>query len=67
MADPKTDNDFMIGGNGQQLQPMLPPVFTNKQQAYRFAAWSILLASTLPDDPEDDSSFGEIYEAIERT
>lgn len=42
----------------------VPLVFRTKQCAYRFAAWLITLAETLPDEDERQHTFEEILRAV---
>jgi len=58
-----TNNDFMIGSDGQSLGAFLPVRITTRQQAYRTAAWIKLMGFTLPDEDEP-STFEEVEQAI---
>jgi len=62
----KTDNDFLIGTNGTTLASLLPVNITNREQAYRTAAWIILMGSVLPleDDNNNNIQFQDIYDSI---
>ena len=45
-----TANEFLLGSNGARLAPLIHPVFTTKQSAYRFMAWLECMAELLPDE-----------------
>jgi len=65
----KTDNDFMFGSNGVSIQPVLTPVITTREQAFRTAAWIKLMGYALPsENPEGDTVlFQDVEEAIMET
>jgi hypothetical protein len=62
----QTQNDFLLGGNGEALQPILPIVIRTREQAYRTAAWIKLMGVILPHEDEE-STFEEVEEAIRNT
>jgi len=66
MSEPKTSNDFMFGGNGSQVAPLLPLVITTREQAYRTAAWIKAISVILPHE-EQEHTYEEIEEAIFNT
>jgi len=61
-----TANEFGLGLQMNTIRPIAFPQFTTKQQAYRFAAWLVLMAEMLPDETLDHS-FLEIGAAISET
>jgi len=61
-----TTNDFLFGGNGSSLQPMLLPVITTQQQAFRTAAWLLAMACVLPEE-DPATPFPVVRKAIENT
>lgn len=63
----RTDNDFMIGTDGQKLAAMRPVNITTREQAYRTAAWIEVMAITLPTESDDPPTFEDIREAIRDT
>jgi hypothetical protein len=61
----RTDNEFLLAGNGNWIAPVRPIIVTNREQAYRLASWLIHMAVSLPHEDEDHPhSFSEIHEAI---
>lgn len=47
---------------------MGPPLFRTKQEAFRFAAWVMLCAEVLPDEPEQMGvTFDDVVDAIKNT
>lgn len=65
-----TLNEFLLArggsGKGAYITPQHYPHFRTRQQAYRFAAWCVVMGETLP--PEGvDRSFDEIRDAIRNT
>lgn len=61
-----TMNEFGLGLQMKTIRPIAFPQFTTKQQAYRFAAWLVFMAESLPDEMLDHS-FLEIADAIKNT
>lgn len=61
-----TMNEFGLGKQMDLIRPIAFPQFTTKQQAFRFAAWLVFMAETLPDETMDHT-FLEIAEAIKNT
>jgi len=59
----KTFNEFGLGLQMNTVRPVAFPQFTTRQQAYRFAAWLVLMAEMLPSE-EPNHSFIEIGAAI---
>lgn len=45
-----TANEFLLGSTADQAVPLVHPVFTTKQSAYRFIAWLECMAEALPDE-----------------
>lgn len=64
--DVRTDNDFLLGSNGDVMGPTLPFAVRTRQQAYRTAAWLKLLGEVLPDE-DPPSEYGEVETAIRNT
>ena len=62
-----TQNDFFFGVWQQQLFPTTPVIIITAQQAYRTAAWIMLMGCILPDEKDSTADFDEIVEAISRT
>lgn len=52
-------------GRGKFVRPMVltPPTFRTRQEAFRFAAWLLALADTLPDE-DGAHEFEDVYAAI---
>lgn len=63
---PRTDNDFLLGGNGETISPFLPIAITSREQAYRTAAWIKALGAILPHE-EQENTYEEIERAIFNT
>lgn len=64
----ETINEFGLGvREGLGIRPIAHPMFRNKQQAYRFAAWLMEMSEVLPDDSLGAHSFEQIREAIKRS
>ncbi len=61
-----TQNDFMLGSDGQTLSTIYPVVIRTQEQAYRTAAWIETLAIILPHEAEE-GTYEEIREAIRNT
>lgn len=61
-----TRNDFLLAGNGNGIIPMLPMRVTDRQQAYRTAAWLVSMAAILPDDGTR-ATFQEVLSAVSNT
>ena len=74
----RTDNEFILTGGqnlpnhsqtikglGKFVKVGVPSVvlFRTRQAAYRFAAWLLCMADTLPDEP-GEHEFDEILEAV---
>jgi hypothetical protein len=67
MSDIRTDNDFFLGTNGNEVAPMLPVIIASKEQAYRTAAWIKLMGEMLPSEGEGTTTFEEVENAIMNT
>lgn len=69
-ADLETKNDFMIAYAREAGRPIVYPYLgvriTDKQQAYRTAAWLKHMADSLPDDGTE-ATFEDIETAIANT
>lgn len=59
-------NQFMVGYQLNLVRPGIFPALTTKQQAYCFAAWVILQAELLPEDPKQPFSFEDYLNAVQR-
>ena len=62
----RTDNDFAFGSRPGEIAPLVRPVITTKQQAYRVAVYVELMAEGLPDE-DPASTLDEVREAIRNT
>lgn len=64
----RTDNDFAFGSRTGEIAPLVRPVITTRQQAYRTIAWLEFMAevNTLPDETPA-STLDEVREAIRNT
>lgn len=63
-------NDFMIGGNGNELGPILPLRCRTREQAFRAAAWLISLGEVLPTEAhegEEMLTYEEVLKAVRST
>lgn len=63
-----TDNDFLIGSNGQTVAATLPVNITTREQALRTAAWIEVMSAVLPSEHSDDlPTYEQVREAILNT
>lgn len=58
----KTDNDFLMATNGSTLAALLPVNITNREQAYRTAAWILIMGDVLP--LENDENVGLTFDDV---
>lgn len=65
-----TTNDMavcsVLGPSSSVGSMFVNPRVVTKQQAYRFAAWTVVLAELLPDE-DPPSTFEEVMKAIRNT
>jgi len=59
----KTNNDFLLGSNGNVLQHTIPVRCETQEQAFRTAAWLVELAIVLPHEDEE-ATFEEVRAAV---
>lgn len=63
-----TSNDFMLAANGVHgLVPLLPVQARTRQQAFRLAAWLVLMGEMLPDEPDQPDDFDTVLKAVSNT
>lgn len=70
-----TSNDFLLGthtipiNGAKAVSPVLHhPDFRTRHQAYRFAAWLVLMAEILPEEEgQEGISFEQVVKAIQNT
>lgn len=69
MPEIVTNNDFLIGSDGQGVgPPLLPMRITTREQAFRTAAWIEIMGETLPSEHDDDApTYEQVREAILNT
>ncbi len=74
---PSTLNDFglmsgsnavnhthSMNGRGNFVHPIMHPVFRTKDAAFRFAAFLLTMAETLPNEGDEEYTFEEVLEAV---
>lgn len=63
-----TINDCLIGQLPTgEIVPLLPLILTTREQAYRAAAWIVVLAARGRLPAESNTSFEQVLEAVCRT
>jgi len=63
-----TANDFLFGGDHEQVSPLIPVKIVSRDQAFRTAAWIEFMAQTLPDEVEGEHpTYDEVKEAVRGT
>ena len=61
-------NDFLFGSSGTLMQPLTPVIITNRHQAYRMAAYVLIMAEVLPEqDGQEGVTFEDVKKAILNT
>lgn len=60
-------NEFFVGFQMGVIRPGHYPVFSTKQQAWRFAAYVLTTAEVLPDDETQPFTFDEYLTALKNT
>lgn len=68
MPEVNTANDAFWGSNGESIAPIVPAVFYSRQAAWRAAAWLVVMAIVLDEEPDQEGvTFEQILEAIKET
>lgn len=64
--EPNAANDALWGSNGVTITPLLPPIFSTRQRAWRAAAWLKEMAIVLPEEEgQEGVTFEQILEKVQ--
>lgn len=66
MSEVRTINDSLIGMRGEMITASAPLRIGTRQEAYRAAAWILVLAEVLKDDGTAHT-FDEVFVAVRAT